>query len=392
MSLQPVGIHDLAIATTHYVLDHATLARHQGVEVNKYHYGIGQEGMSVPAADEDIVTLAATAAAPILQRHGTTGLRTVLLATETGVDQSKAAGLYLHPLLGLPASTRVVEIKQACYSGTAALQFAAGLIAREPEERVLVIATDIARYDFDTAAEATQGAAAAAILVAADPAIAEIEPVSGVYSADIMDFWRPNYRATAVVDGKLSITAYLDAVEQAFADYRRRGGHDLGQFAAFCYHQPFTKMAYKAHRHLLESQGRPATTSAVETAVGRTTDYNRVVGNSYTASLYLALAALLDQPEDFTGRPIALLSYGSGCVAEFLSARPVSGYRDQLRTDANRDAISNRKPIDYDHYRALRNAQDPTDGGHHVVPDETSGPFRLSALTEHQRIYEKTLG
>jgi hydroxymethylglutaryl-CoA synthase len=140
----PIGIHDLSIATTHYVLDHATLARHRGCDVDKYHVGIGKEAMSIPAADEDIVTLAAAAAAPIIARHGTDNLRTVMLATETGVDQSKAAGLYLHPLLGLPHNCRVIEVKQACYAATAALQLAVGLITRYPTQKVLVIAADIA--------------------------------------------------------------------------------------------------------------------------------------------------------------------------------------------------------------------------------------------------------
>lgn len=42
-----------------------------------------------------------------------------MLATETGVDQSKAAGLYLHPLLLLPRNCRIIELKQACYCATA---------------------------------------------------------------------------------------------------------------------------------------------------------------------------------------------------------------------------------------------------------------------------------
>src|SRR5947209_1232369 len=155
MSIPPVGIHDLSFTTTHYVLDHATLARHQNVDVAKYHRGIGQEAMSVPAADEDIVSLAAAAAAPVLERHGTKNLRTVLLATETGVDHAKAAGLYLHSLLDLPSPTRIVELKQACYAATAALQLGAGLIGRDPHQQVLVIAADIAKYDLDSSAEAT---------------------------------------------------------------------------------------------------------------------------------------------------------------------------------------------------------------------------------------------
>lgn len=383
-----IGIGDLSIATTHYMIDHATLARHRGVDVGKYHRGIGQDAMSVPATDEDIVTLAASAAAPVLDRHGTRTLRTVLLATETGVDQSKAAGLYLHPLLRLPHTTRIVELKQACYAATAGLQFAAGLIARDPTQQVLVIATDIARYDLDTPAEATQGAAAAAILVTADPGIAVLEPVTGVHSSHVMDFWRPNHRTTPVVDGRLSVTSYLDAAEHAYADYLSRGGRDLDEFTAFCYHQPFTEMAYKAHRHLLGAHGRNPSREETQSALAAGTHYNRAVGNSYTASLYLALASLLDHQDDLAGRHIGMLSYGSGCVAEFFSATVAPSYRDRLREDAHERTITARKPLTYEEYRALHEFRIPSDAEKHILPEQTGGSFRLAAVDGHERIYE----
>ncbi|PXX61766.1 hydroxymethylglutaryl-CoA synthase [Nocardia tenerifensis] len=382
------GIHDLSIATTEYVLEHTRLAAHIGVDPRKFTHGIGQDAMSIPAEDEDIVTMAATAARPILERHGTDGIRTVLLATETGVDESKAAALYLHRLIGLPDNARVIELKQACYSATAALQFAAALTAGDPEHRTLVIAADIARYDTGSAAEATQGAAAAAMLVTADPAILRIEPVSGLYSAHVMDFWRPTYRRTAVVDGKYSVTAYLDAIEHAWNDYHKRAHRELPDFAAFCYHQPFTKMAYKAHRHLLERNGQTPAPEQIEHAIGATTRYNRLVGNSYTASLYLALTALFDHADDLTGKPIALVSYGSGCVAEFLSATVVPGYRRHLRTRANREALSRRTPITYEHYARLARTALPEDGSEYHTPHQTSGPYRFAGITGHIRCYE----
>ncbi|PXX71791.1 hydroxymethylglutaryl-CoA synthase [Nocardia tenerifensis] len=388
MTTTPVGIHDLSFATTHYALDHAVLAERFGVDPDKFHLGIGQDKMSVAAADEDIVTIAAAAAKPILDRHGVDNIRTVLLATESGVDQSKSAGLYLHPLIGLPNTARVVELKQACYSGTAGLQFAAALIARDPSERVLVIATDIAKYELDSPGEPTQGAAAVAMLVSANPAILQLDPYSGLYSADVMDFWRPNYRTEAVVDGKTSVNAYQKATQEAWTDYRRRGGRDLTEFAAFCYHQPFTKMAYKAHRHLMESQSHTADAAAIDAAIRDTTFYNRTVGNSYTASVYLGLASLLDHADDLAGRPLAFISYGSGSVAEFFSGTVRPGYREHLRTEANRAAISSREPLGYDRYRELHEAQAPTDGMYHATRAETSRPFRLAEISGHKRIYE----
>ncbi|MFJ3671326.1 hydroxymethylglutaryl-CoA synthase [Streptomyces sp. NPDC090106] len=387
MSLS-IGIHDLSIATGEFVLPHAALAAYNGTEIGKYHVGIGQESMSVPAADEDIVTLAATAAAPILARHGKDSIRTVVLATESSIDQAKSAGIYVHSLIGLPSATRVVELKQACYGATAALQFAIGLVRRDPAQQVLVIASDVSKYELDSPGEATQGAAAVAMLVGADPALVRIEDPSGLFTADVMDFWRPNYLSTALVDGQESIGAYLQAVEGTWKDYSEQGGRTLEEFAAFCYHQPFTKMAYKAHRHLLNYCGRDTDKDDIARAIGRTTAYNTVIGNSYTASVYLGLAALLDQADDLTGRPVAFLSYGSGSVAEFFAGTVVAGYRDRLRTDANLEAISRRQPVDYAGYRELHEWTFPTDGSDHATPEQTTGPYRLAGISGHKRIYQ----
>ncbi|MFF2861871.1 hydroxymethylglutaryl-CoA synthase [Streptomyces rubiginosohelvolus] len=383
-----VGIHDLSFATTQFVLPHTELARHNGADIAKYHIGIGQRAMSVPAVDEDIVTMAAAAAAPVVARHGVDGIRTVVLATESSIDQAKAAGVYVHSLLGLPSAARVVELKQACYAGTAALQFALGLVHRDPAQRVLVIATDIAKYDVDSPGEATQGAAAVAMLVSADPALVRIEEPSGLFTADVMDFWRPNYREAALVDGQESISAYLQAVEGVWKDYREQGGRALGEFAALCYHQPFTKMAYKAHRHLLHCCGEDADDAVVSRALGRTTAYNAVIGNSYTASVYLALAALLDDADDLAGRPVGFLSYGSGSVAEFFAGTVVPGYREHLRTAAHGEALSRRRPIDHAAYRELRAHCLPADGGDHLLPTQTQGPYRLAGVSRHKRLYE----
>ncbi|MEU9673579.1 hydroxymethylglutaryl-CoA synthase [Streptomyces parvus] len=384
-----VGIHDLSFATTEFVLPHTALADHNGTDIGKYHLGIGQKSMSVPAADEDIVTMAATAAAPVVARHGIDRIRTVVLATESSIDQAKSAGVYVHSLLGLPSATRVVELKQACYGATAALQFAIGLVHRDPAQQVLVIASDISKYELDSPGEATQGAAAVALLVGADPAVLRVEEPSGLFTADVMDFWRPNYRDAALVDGQESITAYLQAVQGTWKDYTEQGGRPLDSFSAFCYHQPFTKMAYKAHRSLLNSCGYETDEARIARAIARTTAYNKVLGNSYTASVYLSLAALLDEADDLAGHSVGLLSYGSGSVAEFFAGTVVPGYRDHLRTAEHREAIGRRRPVGYDRYRELHECSFPADGGDHPTPAETTGPFRLAALRGHKRIYER---
>ena len=82
------------------------------------------------AMPADVVTMGATAAHRLLERTGTEGVRTLMFATETGVDQSKSTAVYVHKLLDLPGEVRSFELKQACYSGTGALQAAIGIVAR----------------------------------------------------------------------------------------------------------------------------------------------------------------------------------------------------------------------------------------------------------------------
>ncbi len=384
-----IGIHDLAVATASSVVELDDLAARAGIDPAKFRIGLGQEQMSVPGQDEDIVTMGAAAAQRILDRHGADGIRTVFFATETGIDQSRAAGVHVHELLGLPRSVRVVELKQACYAATAAMQAAAGLIARNPEERVLVIASDVARYDLDSAAEPTQGAGAVAFLVSADPALAVLEPIGGLYTAEIDDFWRPNDSVTAVVDGKLSVSAYIDGFTGAWDDFRARGGVDVTEIDRFCHHQPFTKMAVKAHRALAEHTG-------VELApelVALTTGYNRRIGNSYTASLYIALAALLDgaggNDDDLTGARIGMFSYGSGSVSEFFTLVVQPGYRAATRGDETAALLDARSRVDVDSYRelhALAHRDSTVDV--EIAPD-SPGEFHFTGITGRARRYSR---
>ncbi|WP_448059868.1 hydroxymethylglutaryl-CoA synthase [Cellulomonas hominis] len=389
-----LGIDDISFATADRYLDLATLAPVHGVDVDKFRIGLGQDRMSVCAADEDVVTLAAAAAQPLVESLSAAELRTVrtvLLATESGIDQSKSAAVYVHHLLGLDPACRVVELKQACYSGTAALQTALALVARNPEQKVLVICSDVARYELDSPGEPTQGAGAVAMMISADPRLVVIEPASGLHTADVMDFWRPNYRSTAVVDGRLSIRAYLDTLKAAWLDYQDQGGEPFASFDAFCYHQPFTRMAVKAHAHLTKVVGQPLDAASAEAQVADTLRYNRVIGNSYTASMYIGLVSLLDHSErDLAGARVAFFSYGSGAVGELFAGVVRPGYRDHLRTAAHQELLERRREVDHAEYLRLYDVPNPTDGGDHPVPAQTSGPFRLAAITGHQRVYERT--
>lgn len=385
-----VGIDTLAIYTSRYALDLATLAAQRGIETEKFYVGLGQHVMSVPPPCEDIITMAVSAASEALQGVDLASIDMLLFATESAFDQSKASGLYVHELLGLPSRCRTVELKQACYSGTAALQLALPYLRENPDKKVLVIASDIARYGLGSTGESSQGCGAIAMVISANPRIAVIEPHSGFVSESVMDFWRPNYLDEALVEGKYSSKLYLNMLENTWQSYRELSGRTLADHDYFCYHAAVPRLVEKAHQSLLRSNEMKIAEEIWMRDIGYALAYGRIIGNSYTASLYVGLASLLDHaPDDLTGKRIGFYSYGSGCVAEFFSAVIQPGYRDVLKTAYHQQLFSTRTQLSYEEYESFYLYRYPEDGANVDIPHYDAGRARLVSMDSHKRHYQK---
>jgi len=390
MEKMKTGIDAISFYTSRYFLDLKTLAEARGTDFNKYYVGLGQEKMAIPPPDEDIVTMAANAALPLIQGRDLSNLELLLFATESGIDQSKAGGIFVHGLLDLPKRCRTVELKEACYGQTAGLQMALAMVERNPKTSVLVIGTDIARYELATPGEPTQGCGAVAMMISADPRIMVIDKEAGMFTDDVMDFWRPNYRDQAVVDGKYSTRVYLGALLETWKQYAERSGRGYGDIDHFCYHLPFTKIAVKAQERLARLNGIELTEEAAEALLADALRYNRITGNSYSASLYVGLTSLLDHADDLNGKRVGLYSYGSGCVAEYFSGMIQPGYRQHILTARHQDMLNNRTELTFQQYEDIFNLRFPIDGGEHTFAQYRTGAFRLAGVNQHKRIYEKT--
>jgi hydroxymethylglutaryl-CoA synthase len=385
-----VGIDTLAIYTSRYALDLSTLANARGIDPDKYQIGLGQHIMSVPPPGEDIVTMAANAARQALQDINVNEIELLLFATESGIDQSKAAGIYVHELLGLPPRCRVIELKQACYSGTAGLQLALPYLRENSHKKILLIAADIARYGLRTSGESSQGSGAIAMVLCANPRVLALESEYGVMTESVMDFWRPNYLHEALVEGKYSSKLYLAMLEKTWEQYQQLSGRGFNDHAFYCYHTPVPRLVEKAHQHLLklnQVDNLPAAAQAKQ--IDHALAYGRMIGNSYTASLYIGLASLLDSvPEDLADKRIGFYSYGSGCVAEYFSGVVQPGYRAALHSDYHTKLFASRKMLDYAEYEAFYRFQYIEDGGEQIIPTYNTGFFRLAKVQQHKRIYE----
>ncbi|AGN99440.1 hydroxymethylglutaryl-CoA synthase [Limosilactobacillus reuteri] len=381
-----IGIDRMAFATTNDYLDLVELAKERGVDPNKFTIGIGQDLQAVVPPTQDIVTLGATAAKKLLTPELEKNISTVIVATESGIDNSKASAIYIKHLLGLSDFTRTVEMKEACYSATAAIQFAKGVVALNPQETVLVIAADIARYGLNTPGEVTQGAGAVAMLISRNPHILTLEDTTVAYSKDIMDFWRPLYATEALVDGKYSTNVYIEFFLQTFTRYQQLTGRELADFAALTFHMPFTKMGKKGLEGLLKDRNDEVA-QRLRTQLTASQLFSRQVGNLYTGSLYLSLMSLLQNSDLRAGSRIGLFSYGSGAEGEFYTGILEDGYEHYMNNI--QEELKHRHQVSVAEYEKLFSSQlgmNDRDIEFDVTNDPL--PFVLKGQKDHQRIYE----
>ncbi|MBR1734022.1 MAG: hydroxymethylglutaryl-CoA synthase [Alphaproteobacteria bacterium] len=378
-----MGIDVISFSTSKYFLDLKTLAMRRDVDYRKYCEGIGQIQMAVFPQNEDIVTIGIDAAQKAISKiKDKNDIDLVMFATESTFDLSKSAAIYVHHFLGLKPNCRVFDIKQACYSGTAALQMAYSFIdtrTLNSNSKVLIIASDIVKYSPGTSGEPTQGGAAVAMIMSKNARTLLLEPFSGIYTCDIADFWRPAATNEAKFDGRLSAHNYLKSLEYSLKEYMYESGLTKTEIDYNCFHTPFCKMARKAAKQYFPYEN-----------IDKSLIYASLVGNSCSASLYLSLISLIDHSEsDLSGKRIGMYSYGSGSVAEYFSGIVADEYKSVSFSDDNKKKITDRIEISFDKYETFCS---PTPFNCKI--EETSykniGNITLSEIKNGYRIYNLT--
>ena len=360
-----VGIEMLHVYAGMAAIDVAELFRGRGLDLGRIQ-NIQQSRRSIGLGFEDPITCAVAAAKPIVDALGDEAERIELLVTssESGVDYSKSIASYVHEHLGLTRHCRLLEVKQACYAATGALQMAMGYLSSglSPGAKALIIATDVALVDARAQyAEPSTGFGAAAMLLGEPADVLRIDGGAfGMYSYETMDSARPTPSAD-IADVDRSLFAYLDCLTNSVADYRARvaGSDILTTFDHLCFHTPFAGLVRAGHRKLVRESGVSDASSIAadfERRVAPSLVYPSEVGNLCSGSLYLALASLIDnRPDDGPAR-VGLFSYGSGCSSEFYSGVIDAGARAALRRFGLREQLARRTALSFGQYADLLQA------------------------------------
>ncbi|AXQ99564.1 hydroxymethylglutaryl-CoA synthase family protein [Pseudoalteromonas piscicida] len=320
--------------------------------------GIGIQKISIPDHHEDSVTMAANAVVQALENGGINidDVGSIIVSTESSIDQSKPISAYLLGLLESYFSKKLnsvscSQIQFACIGSTYAVENGLNaLLARtNGKPYQIVVSTEHAIYPMKSAGESTQGAGAVALILSEDPRLVEIDPFSfGTCTKDESDFYRPNISQTPVVDGKRSISIYCDCAESAFKENLSKSKVAPTQYHHFLFHVPFPKMAEyglaRIHRVIKEQLGeiektspddvnrvelmlkrQPEFKASLEEQVNPSLILSRSIGNIYSGSLYLSLYSLLhasrNSSKSINKQHILMTAYGSGSCAKVFNAQ-----------------------------------------------------------------------
>ncbi len=391
-----IGIDDINVYGSTLSVSALDIGRARGTP-DRQLAAAGVEQRSIPPAFEDPVTLAVNAATPLLDGPP---IELLLVATESGVDFAKPLSSYVQRYLPLSSRCRHVEMKHACYAGTAALRLALGWVRDNPTRRALVIMTDMARRLFGDSAEPAEGAGAVALTVAVNPRVLAIDPNSGVATREIYDVMRPT-PTQEVIHSALSLAGYLDLLEDAWAAYVKGADADaFARFDCFAYHMPVGPLVEQGHTLLVE-ENLPGTDPKAhfDARVRPALRYPRALGNTYSACLYAALASQIDAGA--SGR-MGLYSYGSGSCAEFFSGVIDARARETLARHAIAAQLEARRRIDVTTYEQLVIAHERSQSEAEYTPDRAlvaglfeerylgQGRLVLDSVHDYYRSYSRS--
>ena len=119
-----VGIDKIGLFTPNKYVDMVDLAHARNQDPNKFLIGIGQSEMSVADQTQDAVSMGINATMKYIDRIDKDKVGLLVLGTESGIDQSKSASLFVKTALKLKPEVRTFEVKEACFGLTAAVMIA----------------------------------------------------------------------------------------------------------------------------------------------------------------------------------------------------------------------------------------------------------------------------
>jgi len=307
------------------IADIAAAWNKEGAEVTK---SLGIDEKSVPASDEDAVTIALEAAGSCLGSFDgkPTDLDVLFVGSESHPYAVNPTSTIIGELLGVGHTYLAADLEFACKAATAGLQALAGLIAAGHARCGLVIGADTAQGKPHDFLEYTAAAGGAAYILGKENLVAKLLADTS-YSSDTPDFWRRDGVRYPSHAGRFTgEPAYFAHVMGAASRMFAMTKMTPSDFDYCVFHMPNGKFPKEVAKRLGFTEAQLAPSLIVKR-----------MGNSYSATTLLGLAAILDIARP--GQKIFMVSYGSGAGSDAFVWETTEALQKHQASDAVRQSL-----------------------------------------------------
>ncbi|MEM4723636.1 MAG: hydroxymethylglutaryl-CoA synthase [Candidatus Hadarchaeum sp.] len=281
------------------------IAKVWGADASALRRGLMLEEKSVPAPDQDTITMAVSAARHALARAqiDPKAIGAVYVGSESHPYAVKPSGTVVAEAIDATPEVHCADMEFACKAGSEAMFAALAVVDSGSVEYALGIGADTSQGAPGDALEYSASAGAAAFIMGRTNLVAEAE-FTYSYMTDTPDFWRREHQFYPRHAGRFTgEPAYFRTILGAGKGLLATSGMKPTQFAFAVFHQPNGKFPLRVGKMLgfSEEQIKPGLLCPK-------------IGNTYSASSPLGLTAVLDAAKP--GDRIFMVSYGSGAGSD----------------------------------------------------------------------------
>ncbi len=299
------GIVSYGAYVPRYRITPKEIGRVWGSDGDSVGQGLNVLRKSVPAPDEDTITISTEALRSALARGGIDPqqIGAVYVGSESHPYAVKPTATVVAQAVGATPHLTAADFEFACKAGTAAIQTCLGLVGAGMVRYGVAIGTDTSQGAPGDALEYSASAGGAAFVLGRERVICRVHRTLS-YTTDTPDFWRREGQRYPSHSGRFTgEPAYFRHVTECARALFDAVGTSPKDYTHVVFHQPNGKFPQRV--------GKQLGFSDAQMRYGLVTPY---LGNTYSGAALIGLANVLDHAGP--GERILVVGYGSGAGSD----------------------------------------------------------------------------
>ncbi len=339
-----VGIVGYGAYVPRYRIKAEEIAKVWGADAVSYKRGLMLEEKSVPAPDQDVITMSVEASRHAVRRAGVdpSDIGAIYIGSESHPYAVKPSGTVVGDAIGATPFVHCADFEFACKAGSEAMFICSGLVRAGDIKYGLAIGADTSQGAPGDALEYSASAGAAAFIFGAEDLVAELEFTES-YMTDTPDFWRREYQHYPRHAGRFTgEPAYFRHIIGCGQKLLEKSGAQPQDFKYAVFHQPNGKFPMRVGKMLGFKREQIEQGWLVPK-----------LGNTYSGSSPMGLTSIFDVAKP--GDRVFMVSYGSGSGSDgfiFKLMERIENVRDLA--PFTRDMLDKKIYVDYGTYAKFR--------------------------------------